>query len=88
MLKKVIVVLAKMVKILSMFALSIGLSGFILVLMLTVYEVSTHVHRGFLEISNGDRSFLLFSFCITAFIFLLGTTSFFKSLRIINNLNL
>ena len=75
-------------KVISITISGLGLLGFIAAIGLTTYEISIHTHNGLLEMIDDDRAFLLFSLCMTAFIFAVGALGFTKSQDFIKKLQL
>jgi len=80
---KAVITMAKIARYLSIFICILGATGIAVNTGFTVYEFSTHIHRGFLEMTDSASSFLLFSSLITISLFWLGATGFSKAQSII-----
>jgi len=78
MIKKAKLLLARIAQYLCATVLSIGLTGVLAVIGLISYEVCVNTHRGFLEMSDNNRIFLLVSLEISGVIALLGGAGFFR----------
>lgn len=87
-LKKSVSLTMKALKAFSVLIIAVGILASVVVLGISIYEISINTHHGSLEMTNGTRSFIMSAILFATFISSLGVMSFFKSQSILEKIKL
>jgi hypothetical protein len=66
-------------KTISIVILLIGFIVFLLTIVFAVYEIITNIHKGFIELSDSTRGFILWTLIFSAITVLIGLIGLMKS---------